>query len=355
MTTSAGDLWNKLSRAGVASGDMPTLESISTPWYVRVLLGFSGWLAALFILLFIGAALSFVFRSIGAAFISGVALIGGAYAMLRSRQSGDFLEQLALATSLAGQGLVVYAIFRTNNWNGANAWFLVAVLQVFLAGLMPNFIHRVFSAFFAAFSLQYALAYLGMPYLFSSLLMIPVAFIWLNELEYPAFLQPMRAIGYGLVIGLIDVKGSALFGARYWWMHYREKPTWVQPWMDEALAGAVILIVVWQLLRRYKVAPTSRTAFAAFAATIIAFGASLEANGISVGVLIVLLGFAGGNRILLGFGIAALLFFVSSYYYMTDTSLLVKSYTMAATGVVLLGLRWSMRFLLPENQGGSNA
>lgn len=354
MTTSASELWNQLRNAGVADGDMPDLESISTPWYVRVLLGFSGWLAALFILLFIGAALSFVFRSNAAAFISGVALIGGAYAMLRKR-NGDFIEQLALATSLAGQGLVVYVIFQKSGWGGANSWFLIAVLQILLAGLMPNFIHRVFSAFFAAYSLQYALTYLGAPYLFSGLLMIPLAFIWLNELEYPAFLQPMRAIGYGLVLGLINIKGSALLGTRHWWMHYRGKPAWVQPWVDEALAGAVILFVVWQLLQRYKVPPTGRTAIAAFAAAIIAFGASLEANGISVGVLIMLLGFAGGNRILLGLGIASLLFFASSYYYMTDTTLLAKSYTMAITGAALLGLRWSMRFVLAEQQGDANA
>lgn len=353
MTTSASELWKQLRDAGVAEGDLPDLESISSPWYVRVLLGFSGWLAALFILLFIGAALQFVFRSNTAAFISGVALIGGAYAMLR-KQNGDFIEQLALATSLAGQGLVVYVIFQKSGWGGANSWFLIAVLQVLLAGLMPNFIHRVFSAFFAAYSLQYALSYIGAPYLFSGLLMIPVAFIWLNELEYPKILQPMRAIGYGLVIGLINIKGSALF-ARHWWMHYRGKPAWVQPWVDEALAGAVILFVVWQLLKRYKVPPTSRTAIAAFAAAIIAFAASFEANGISVGVLILLLGFAGGNRILLGLGIASLLFFASSYYYMTDTTLLAKSYTMAITGAVLLGLRWSMRFVLAENRGGGNA
>jgi len=353
MTTSARELWKQLSDAGVADGDLPDLESISSPWYVRVLLGFSGWLAALFILLFIGAALQFVFRSNTAAFISGVVLLGGSYAMLR-KQNGDFIEQLALATSLAGQGLVVYVIFRTSGWTGANTWFLIAVLQILLAGLMPNFIHRVFSAFFAAYSMQYALSYLGAPYLFGGLLMIPVAFIWLNELEYPAFLQPMRAIGYGLVIGLINIKGSALF-ARHWWMHYRGKPPWVQPWMDEALAGAVILIVVWQLLKRYKIPLTSRTAIAAFVATIIAFGASFEANGISVGVLIMLLGFAGGNRILLGLGIASLLFFVSSYYYTTDTTLLAKSYTMAITGAVLLALRWSMRFVLAENWGGGNA
>jgi len=354
MTTSASELWSKLSDAGVASGDMPDLESVSTPWYVRTLLGFSGWLAALFMLLFIGAALSFVFRSNGAAFISGVALLGGAYAMLR-KPGGDFMEQLALATSLAGQGLVVYVIFRTSGWSGSSSWFQIALLHVLLAGLMPNFIHRVFSAFFAAFSIQYALVYLGAPYLFGGLLMIPVAFIWLNELEYPAFLQPMRAIGYGLVIGLINIKGSALFGSRHWWMHYRERADWVQPWMDEAVAGAVILVVVWQLLRRYKVPPTGLTAIASFAAAIIAFGASLEANGISVGVLIMLLGFAGGNRILLGLGIASVLFFVSSYYYMTDTTLLVKSYTMAATGAVLLGLRWSMRFVPAEQRGGGNA
>jgi len=55
---------------------------------------------------------------------------------------------------------------------------------------------------------------------------------------------------------------------------------------------------------------------------------------------IVLLGFANGNRVLVGLGIASLLFYVSGYYYLLDATLLVKSGVLAATGAVLIAARW---------------
>ena len=43
-------LWNDLSSQGLVSGDVPSDENIESPWYVRLLIGLSGWIAALFML-----------------------------------------------------------------------------------------------------------------------------------------------------------------------------------------------------------------------------------------------------------------------------------------------------------------
>ena len=67
---------------------------------------------------------------------------------------------------------------------------------------------------------------------------------------------------------------------------------------------------------------------------------SLQANGISIGLMIILLGFAGCNRVLLGLGVYALLLYVSAYYYFLDATLLEKSLTLLVIGVVLLLTRW---------------
>lgn len=353
MSIKPADFWDELKRAQVVTGDAPAFDAVDSPWYVRALLGFSGWLAAIFVLFFVGLGLSSLLDSAVASFILGTILIGIAFALLRTTE-GDFVEQVALATSFAGQGLVAYAAFKSGGWSSAGAWALIGLMHVVLAVVMPNFIHRVLSALFCAMSFQYASTYAGIPYLFGGLMMIPVAWIWLNEFSYPTFLQPLRAIGYGLVLGLVNIKASAMFGSN-WWMHRRAEQTWVQPWMDEVIAGAAILFVVWQILRRNGFEPTSRVALAAFAATVLAVAASLEAHGLTAGVMIMLLGFAGGNRVLVGLGIASVLFYVSRYYYMTDTSLLVKSYTMALVGVVLLGLRLAMRYVVPGDKEGDDA
>ena len=65
--------------------------------------------------------------------------------------------------------------------------------------------------------------------------------------------------------------------------------------------------------------------------------------------MIVLVVFANGNRLLAGLGIAALLYYVSSYYYLLDATLLAKAGVLAASGVVLLGARWLLlNVIMPE-------
>lgn len=77
--------------------------------------------------------------------------------------------------------------------------------------------------------------------------------------------------------------------------------------------------------------------------------ASFEAPGISIALMIVLLGFAHGNRVLAGLGVTALLGCVSAYYYLLETTLLVKSMTLGATGAVLLLAREALaRWFLTE-------
>jgi len=117
---------------------------------------------------------------------------------------------------------------------------------------------------------------------------------------------------------------------------------WVQPWMAEVLAGAVMLYVVWQLLQRLGHRLPEPLAITALVCTVILSAVSIEAPGITAGMMILLLGFAGSNRILMGLGVVSLLFYISAYYYLLDATLLVKAQTLLVTGVVLLLVRWAM-------------
>ena len=77
---------------------------------------------------------------------------------------------------------------------------------------------------------------------------------------------------------------------------------------------------------------------------------SLEARGITVGLMILLLGFANSNRVLMGLGIIGLLFYISTYYYLLDTTLLNKSLSLLVIGAVLLAWRWSLLRFIPITQ-----
>jgi uncharacterized membrane protein len=81
---------------------------------------------------------------------------------------------------------------------------------------------------------------------------------------------------------------------------------------------------------------------------------SLQVTGLVQGTTLLLLAFAVGNRLLAGLGVATLLYAVSSYYYWLDITLLEKSGTLLALGLVLLAVRWFV-IRRPNNRGQHNA
>jgi hypothetical protein len=348
MSRADDRLWAKLCQAGVVQGPAPASPGTESPWYVKALLAFSGWLAAIFLFGFVAVGFQFIAESVLASLISGSVLIAAAYGLLRAGKN-PFVEHLALAVSLAGQAWVVWALFRFAEHQEALAWLLVAMLQAPLAAVMPHFVHRVFSTFAAAVAVAMALNATGTPYVFSGGALFLAAWLWRHEFRYSRHVRKIQAIGYGLVLALIPLKGSVLFGhgALGWRSPHDLAAFWLPPWMGEVLAGAAMLYVVWPLLPRRgrRVAPL--LAVTAVLATLLLGAVSLEAPGITVGITIILLGFAGGNRPLMGVGIVSLLFFISSYYYLLDTTLLAKSRTLLMVGLGLLAARGFILRRLP--------
>ena len=355
MSRSGEPLWETLLGAGLVQGEAPATDTMESPWYVKALLAFSGWLAAMFLLGFVGVGFRFIMDSGLASLIAGGAMMGGAYAILRIPKN-EFVEHLALAMSIAGQALAIYAFFEILDTHGALLWALVALLQILLAVIMPNDVHRVWSSYAAAVTLALTLASMRVPCLAHGLVMLLAAWIWLNEFRYRRYMRHMRAIGYGLVIALIQLTGTTLFHRENLGglIEYSPGAALLPAWLGELATGAVLLYVVWKLLPRLDLRPKEPLALTALLSTLLFGGVSLEAHGIAAGLTIILLGFAGGNRVLLGLGMAALLFFISSYYYLLEKTLLYKSGTLLLVGVVLLAARGLMMRVASRPRGAVN-
>ena len=245
----------------------------------------------------------------------------------------------------------IKSIFDITTSHDEAVFLLVALQQVILAAVMPNFVHRVFSSFITVLSLAMALSLMGLPYVFGGVVMFLASWLWLNEFRYPMHMSKIRAIGYGLVLALIHLKATAYFGGLALWRSgHNSHQTWGQLWMGEVVAGAVMVYVIWQLLLRCGQAFSGRLAITAILGTIIICVASIEVPGITAGIVIMLLGFAGSNRVLLGLGIVSLLFNISSYYYLLDTTLLAKSQSLVLVGLVLLAVRWLICHFIPEDK-----
>ena len=72
------------------------------------------------------------------------------------------------------------------------------------------------------------------------------------------------------------------------------------------------------------------------------------APGITTALLILLVGYAVRNQVLVGIGLLALGGFLSNYYYMMQSTLLVKSMLLVGFGAALIISRLLMQYWLPS-------
>lgn len=358
MSALQNNNWQSLLDAGLVAGSPPGETSMDSPWYVRLMLGVAGWIAALFLLGFFASAFVSFFENAALLIAIGVGLITLASVALRKMPENDFAEQFALAISFAGQFMVTFGIFEIFDWKGPETapWWLIALVQAALVVLMPNVTHRLWSTFAAAAAVALALQSQQLGFVAYALTLALAAWTWLNEFRWPQHGSVVRPVAYGLVLALfvshmsvnlfrpmIGFSAGGIFNAQEY------------AWLGQLLSGAVLVWVSWQLLREQKIAFPGRVANIVLSGALALVLVSLEAPGIAAGVCVTLLGFAHGNHRLTGLGITALVIYAGSYYYMLDTTLLVKSQVLAATGTVLLVVRWMFSRYLGPNGGPGHA
>jgi uncharacterized membrane protein len=133
----------------------------------------------------------------------------------------------------------------------------------------------------------------------------------------------------------------------------REGDGWLQRYGVEIgtlLVAAVFLAVTVQILRELAIEPSSREGLAILGCAVLAVGVSFPAHGLAAALLLLILGFAGGNRVLFGLGLLAVASFLAHYYFQMRETLLYKSLILGATGLFLLGLRWGLGRLFPARE-----
>jgi len=358
-------LLNSLAQAKLLNSSDASLQEteIDSPWYIKVMLAFSGWLAAIFILGFFFSLFSRLYDNTLFLIIIGGGLIATAYFIFKNKKANEFLEHLGLASSLAGQSLLIVAI---NNElqislflryeDIASLSLMMAFIQLTLALFMPNFVHRIFSTFFTVISLGVAILFFtkdtSLIALFGILVMLLTAVVWLNEFRFPKQIEKLRAFGYGLVLATIIIKAKTHF------LHRNSSDIgafknlyqglWFQPWMEQVILSAITLYVVWKLLQKVHPKPSQIATILAFVGVLIITALSFQAQGLLTGIMIILLGFSASNRVLLGLGTTALLYFIANYYYSLQNTLLDKSIILFVLGITLLAGRFIMLKLLPE-------
>jgi hypothetical protein len=335
----AAELWERLRADGAVEGELPGAGRPVSPWYVRAMLGIAGWIGALFLFGFVAAAFAFILDDAAFAAVAGAACCAAAMLLFRSFDGNDFAEQFGLAVSLVGQVLLIVGLAQFMKLDDPAFYLAVAATQAGLALVVSNFLHRVLAAGGAAVALALAINQMALHGLAVPLLCAALAMVWLEPKLWAGRGGLWRPIGYGLVLALLLVETFRLFGAEYWLGLAKEKAGWLAlygPLLGRALTAALLVCTAVIMSRRQGFAPGGRTSLSAAGAAIVFGLLSLEAPGLASAMLVLLLGFAAGNRILAALGILSLLGFVAHFYYSLHASLLEKSGILAVTGLCLL-------------------
>lgn len=347
--TDAATLWQQLLDAGRVSGAPPQPSRPPTPWPLRLLTGVAAWIATPLLLGFFAAALGNVLLREGAGVVVGPVLMLASLPMLR-RDASDFMHQAATVVSLAGLLLlgVGVAFGLDLGANGTAAVMLLAAGALFIASREP--VHR----FACAGVVIVAAAWLvsgGSPLragLLHPLLAAATAAAWgwrlgvdparrdLAEALAPlawaltlaalasAWFDPMLGVEPLLRDGSPDVSLHALVAARL---------------AAAAVLPATALALVWP--HRAELS-TPRLAGWLLCSLLLAW-LWWHAPGASFALVLMLLAFAAGHRLLLAVACLALGSYLVTYYYQLGVPLLSKAQALGIAGAVLLAAHVALR------------
>jgi uncharacterized membrane protein len=306
------------------------------PWFVRTLTAFSAWIAAIMLLVFIFGVK--IVSSAGGSILLGVVIIAAAVFIHRKQEKKLFLEQLALALSLAGQVLVIGGLGEEmRHGGGALAAIVVSVCLIFL---YPDRTHRFLSTLVAiggAVSLIYEMHIAYGHQVLCAGIAAAAVHLWFHEAQLLSGEKEnlMRPVAYGIIAGFLFMLIPSMVPQE---LHsgLGMGRTWIPM---TVMLICLLLMIEYRLFSFHGMTGINKPVITVFAGTVALAAACLNAPGIIGALLVLVIGFHRGNRLIKGLAIAFLAVFLTAYYYNMQITLLTKSYALLASGGMLLLLR----------------
>lgn len=334
-------LWQQLSERNWVTGNYdPDSSYEHTPWYIQALQGFAGWIASFFLLGFFAGIFGWFLDEEIMTFIFGIPLCVIAGLVFKAYPNSSFFTQAGLAFSLAGQLLIIWGMFELIADVDEGVFFAIAAMQLLLAILMPNYLHRVLSSWFAIGSFFMGLNVEGIYGLGMATAASLFTLLWQLEKRFLTQTKVLQAISLGVAIALLQLSGHLIFRHELSGMHSYRTFEWQQEiiMISNVLLLLCCLTVVMRILNQLEMTLSSSEGlkWVSFSAALIAL--SLAVPGATAGMLVLLIGFYSQRRMLQVLGVAGLISFISWYYYSLETTLLVKSIQFISIGAVSLAL-----------------
>ena len=347
--------WETLRAAGVVTNELPPEDasetsvetSIHQAWYIRVMLGFSGWLGALFLVGFVGIGFEFVLKHALLSLSLGGAVCAVAYVILSVKQSNDFMQQFGLAVSMAGQGLVLIGLFKGLDDHISLIALAMLVFEVGLLIVMPNLIHRFLSGLGAVWALCYWLDSQGIGQLARGLIALLICVVWWSSVWY-RYQKIARPLAFALSFALLCFEVSSVMNPLAMLVAHRvSAPSPYVVWIGTSLLNVALLGSTLLVLQREAIALSHRLAKFSIAAMALVAVSAYFMPGFAAALLLLMIAFAHGSRILTGISVLAMLGFLARFYYQLQMDLLDKSIVLAICALSLFALRSVMQRLFP--------
>lgn len=328
-----GSLLTQLQQAGVVDAEQTQrLAQHTNPWWLQLLLGFAAWIASLLIIsAFVGPLLALADNDLVRLF-AAVSLLGAA--LWLARQHHDFVQHMSVAIALAGQGLLVYALYELSDNNDELARYSSAFISSVLLFSWLNPLHRRISLIIATLCLLSLINSALLLALISNLLATLALVLWCSRSYWAGFDYASRIKSLLEVITLAAL-GLTLIGQC---LLVFDSSSWLDNKLDVARAlysalGSVLLISTVFWLSRLATVPSR---LALLSVTTLLCVLLYPASGLLVSSALLLACFYGCSKRWAVLCLLSMLIAISQFYYSLELNLLHKSLLLAVSGLLLL-------------------
>jgi len=322
------------------------LSENSAPWYVHLFLILGSWLGTVLIAVFIGWRL----RSTEAAtyFILGIVLSIGAVLIYHAAKNSNFVKHLAIPVSLLGVMSLLFGFDKFGFSERSIALvIIVAEAAVFIVNSDP--VRR----FICTLSIPIATGFLIYsktslyPYQLIFILQLGIGvLLWENQAKVLAskLASSLQPAMYGLLTGLLVLLLFTVYREK---SSYRVVFDFNQWWLTTSAVAIAFLYVIRNALQKLNSANINFAIFGSVLVILIAL-LTYHSPGVLAALLVLVIAYSQGSRILFGIACAFLVFYLSAYYYNLSISLLQKSISLMASGIFILLAAWIMNRLTPS-------
>jgi uncharacterized membrane protein len=311
------------------------------PWFVSGLVGFSAWLATIFVLAFIfGIFHAVLFKSPFGIMFIGIILCGIAIALNKSDNKNIFLNQLSLAICITGEIMII--IGTGIKYESVLFSSIITILiQIIMMIIFKNNIHRFLSNSVIVIALLILLKDINAILLVNILVFfigLAVIKIWSNQANIICsnYAELFNPISYGLTIAFLMIFIITLNKEMNYFLKFNN---W---YPSTILISLLLLYFEHQILYNIYKSIQNKISISIFIFTILLAIATLKSPGITASLLVILIAFNYRNIIMLGIATLFLIFYIIFYYYNLDITLLAKSQILISTGILFLLMKFSI-------------